>query len=249
VKQNIYDNPEFFDGYMEMRANDRDFNGTIEEPTIRSLLPPLTGLRVLDLGCGFGKFVSFCLQEGAASVMGVDISQNMLSAAKKRIADPRARFVASPIEDFEAGAASFDLAVASMCLHYVRDIRPVFHKVAGFLDDGGMFVFSVEHPICTSLLQGWCGSADDPQRHWPVDDYKQETRRISTWFVDGVVKYHRTVETYVNGLIDAGFVIRRLLEPGPGAADVEKRPDLSVHLRRPPILVLCGIRRTCPAAC
>lgn len=242
MKQNIYDNPEFFSHYMELRSNERGFNAAIEEPAVYSLLPSLDGLRILDLGCGFGKFVSFCLKNGAERVLGTDISQNMISEAKKRINDPRASFVVIPAEEFEADEDSFDLVVSSMCFHYVKNINSVFKKMSLSLKDHGQFIFSVEHPICTSLLKGWCNSEDASKRHWPVDDYKKETIRVSNWFVDGVIKYHRTIETYINELIDAGFSIKRLLEPGPTAEAVAERPELAEHLRRPPVLILAGIK-------
>jgi SAM-dependent methyltransferase len=244
MKQNIYDNPDFFNGYMELRSNERGFNKAIEEPAVYSLLPSLKGLRILDLGCGFGKFVSFCLQKEAAFVLGTDISYNMISEAKKHTIDPRVSFKVIAAEDFMADEASFDLVVSSMCFHYVRNIKPIFEKVALSLRENGQFIFSVEHPICTSLLKGWCSSDGIPKRYWPIDDYKKETIRISRWFVDGVIKYHRTIETYINELIDAGFSIKRLLEPGPTQNAIAERPALLEHLRRPPVLVLAAIKKS-----
>lgn len=246
MKQNIYDNPDFFSSYMELRANESGFNTAVEEPAIYSLLPSLNGLRILDIGCGFGKFVSFCLQNEAAYILGTDISQNMISEAKKRFNDPRASFAVVPAEDFKADNGSFDLVVSSMCFHYVRDIKPVFEKVGLSLRENGHFIFSVEHPICTSLLKGWCNSENVSKKHWPVDDYKKETIRISRWFVDGVIKYHRTIESYVNELIEAGFSIKRLLEPGPTKNAIAERPELLEHLRRPPVLVLAGTKQAQP---
>ena len=243
MKQNIYDNPDFFKNYMALRANESGFNTAVEEPAIQSLLPSLKGLRILDIGCGFGKFASFCLQKKAAYILGTDISGNMISEAKKRLKDPRADFEVVSAEDFKAGDASFDLVVSSMCLHYVREIKPVFQKVGLSLKENGLFIFSVEHPICTSLLKGWCNSENIPKKHWPVDDYKKETGRVSRWFIDGVIKYHRTVESYVNELIEAGFSIKRLLEPGPTPNALAERPELSEHLRRPPVLVLAGTKK------
>jgi len=242
MKQNIYDNPEFYEHYMALRANESGLNAAVEEPAIYSLLPPLDGLHILDIGCGFGKFASYCLGENAASILGTDISANMVSEAKKRVKDPRADFVQIAAENLNADQGSFDLAVSSMCFHYVKYIRPVFDKVALSLKEGGHFIFSVEHPICTSLLRGWCSLDDGTKRHWPVDDYKKENLRVSRWFIDGVKKYHRTVETYINTMIDAGFSIQRLLEPGPSSDAVADRPDLLDHLRRPPVLVLAGVK-------
>ena len=90
------------------------FNAAIEEPSVYSLLPSLKGLRILDLGCGFGKFVSFCLQNEAEFVSGIDISQKMILGAKKRIKDTKASFEVIPAEDFEVEEDSFDLVVSSM---------------------------------------------------------------------------------------------------------------------------------------
>lgn len=242
MKQNIYDNPDFFKGYMDLRSSESGFNAAIEEPAVYSLLPSLKGLRILDLGCGFGKFVSFCLQNEAEFVLGTDISQKMILEAKKRIKDTKASFEVIPAEDFEVEEDSLDLVVSSMCFHYIKDIRPVFNKVALSLRENGYFIFSVEHPICTSMLKGWCNSDDTPKKHWPVDDYKKETKRVSNWFIDGVIKYHRTIETYINELVDSGFSIKRLLEPGPTGDVLTKRPELSEHMRRPPILVISGTK-------
>lgn len=111
------------------------------------------------------------------------------------------------------------------------------------LTEGGSFIFSVEHPICTSLLKGWCSSDDGTKKHWPVDDYKKENIRKSHWFVDDVIKYHRTIETYINELIDSGFSIKRCLEPGPTKNSMTERRELYEHLRRPPILVLAGTKK------
>jgi len=73
MKQNIYDDPQFFEGYQKLRDGDTGLNGAVEEPAIRSLLPNLHGLRVLDLGCGFGDFCRFARANGALSVVGVEV--------------------------------------------------------------------------------------------------------------------------------------------------------------------------------
>ena len=49
MKQNIYDNPEFYEHYMTLRVNESGLNAAVEEPAIYSLLPPLDGLGILDI--------------------------------------------------------------------------------------------------------------------------------------------------------------------------------------------------------
>lgn len=61
MKQNIYDNPKFFESYHKLRSSKITYNDFVEQPALKALLPDLTGKRVLDLGCGYiGEYVSAC---------------------------------------------------------------------------------------------------------------------------------------------------------------------------------------------
>ena len=42
---------------------------------------------------------------------------------------------------------------------------------------------------------------------WPVEGYLDEGPRSTDWLAKGVVKQHRTIATYVNMLVEIGFVI------------------------------------------
>jgi 2-polyprenyl-3-methyl-5-hydroxy-6-metoxy-1,4-benzoquinol methylase len=240
--QNIYDNPAFFAGYKELRRNESGLNTALEIPALRRLLPTsLRGMRILDLGCGFGDFARFAQENDARSVTAVDVSKRMLEEARQRTDDPAIEYVHSAIEDYTAKTGEFNLVVSSLAFHYVKDYVATVVKVHGMLAAEGRFVFSVEHPICTALPeQKWCYSADGTPRHWPVDRYHDEGARHTRWFIDDVVKYHRTVECYVNGLIGAGFILDRLEEPEPSPEVLALRPDLNLHCRRPPFLLLAA---------
>jgi len=239
--QNIYDDPDFFAGYHALRTRDTGLNGAVEVPALRRLLPDLAGADVLDLGCGFGDFARLVRDRGAASVTGVDISERMLAEAALRTRDPAIVYVRSAIETYRPTRA-FDLVVSSLALHYVEDYAGVVRRVFAALKAGGRFLFSVEHPLCTAHPGGWMKDGGGTALHWPVDRYGHEGRRTTTWFVDGVVKYHRTVETYVGGLLDAGFLLTHLGEPGPTPEALAARPALEKEQRRPPFLVLMALR-------
>ena len=92
MPQNIYDRPEFFDGYSRMDRSVRGLDGAPEWPAMRALLPDLRDKRILDLGCGFGWFARWAVEQGAASVLGVDLSENMLARARAETADHRVRY-------------------------------------------------------------------------------------------------------------------------------------------------------------
>jgi ubiquinone/menaquinone biosynthesis C-methylase UbiE len=240
--QNIYDDPTFFAGYEKLRETNSGLNDVLEQPALRGLLPQsLEGLRVLDLGCGFGDFARFARGLGARSVVGVDVSAKMLAGAAERTSDSTIEYRKVSIEEFQPAGGFFDLVVSSLALHYVEDYGAVVGRVAAILKAGGRFIFSVEHPICTALAQPWVRDGSGKALYWPVDDYRREGRRNTRWFVDGVVKFHRTVETYVNVLLDGGFALRSLLEPEPVMAN-DAVPDLGLQRRRPPFLLLAAER-------
>jgi cyclopropane fatty-acyl-phospholipid synthase-like methyltransferase len=52
------------------------------------MLPDLKGKRVLDLGCGFGWHCRYAVEQGAKSVIGIDISERMLNEARKKTESP-----------------------------------------------------------------------------------------------------------------------------------------------------------------
>ena len=66
AEQNVYDNAEFFHNYCALRGKSDNYNDLLEQPALWSLLPPLAGRRVLDLGCGFGDACARYADAGAA---------------------------------------------------------------------------------------------------------------------------------------------------------------------------------------
>jgi hypothetical protein len=83
-------------------------------------------------------------------------------------------------------------------------------------------------------------AAKGEKQHWAIDNYKIEGIRHTQWFTDDVIKYHRSVETYVNTLIDSGFTIVRLLEPAAAADAIRERPELHEESRRPTFMLLAA---------
>ena len=242
MPQNIYDDPQFFDGYRALREQDTGLNGAIEIPAMRALLPSLTGLGVADLGCGFGDFARFARIAGARDVLGVDVSARMLEVAKTLTVDASIRYVRITIEEWSAPPASVDLIVSSLALHYIADFGSVVRRVTDALVPGGALVFSVEHPMCTAHPIGWQSAGGRARAYWPVDNYAHEGARHTDWFVTGVVKYHRTVATYLNTLMHAGLSLVHIEEPEPIAGALAQRPTLAEESRRPAFLLVSAVK-------
>jgi 2-polyprenyl-3-methyl-5-hydroxy-6-metoxy-1,4-benzoquinol methylase len=241
-RQNIYDHPRFFEGYRALRQDDTGLNGALEVPALRALLPDLAGKNVLDLGCGFGDFARYAKDQGARSVTALDVSERMIAEAKRLTTDDAIVFVCGAIEDFATGSETFDLAVSSMALHYVKDFEAVARRVFDALKPGGCLILSVEHPICTANPAGWIRDQQGKALYWALDRYQEEGERKTSWFVDCVVKFHRTTEAYVNTLISSGFRLCHLGEPQPQPSFLYTRPWLAETLKRPPVLMLAASR-------
>ena len=82
MKQDIYDDKGFFLQYSKMRRSTGGLDSAEEWPAFRALLPDLMDKYVLDLGCGFGWHCRYARQQKARSVIGVDLSEQMLAQAK-----------------------------------------------------------------------------------------------------------------------------------------------------------------------
>ncbi len=71
-RQNIYDDNVFFESYKKLRSG-VNANEIVEIPALFEMLPPLSGLRILDLGCGYGEHCVKYIGMGADEVVGIDI--------------------------------------------------------------------------------------------------------------------------------------------------------------------------------
>jgi SAM-dependent methyltransferase len=243
MTQNIYDDPEFFAGYSRLGRSVDGLDGAAEWPALRALLPDLQGLRVVDLGCGFGWFCRWARAAGAAGVLGIDVSEKMLARAAAAGPDPAIAYVRTDLEGLRLAPVSFDLAYSSLALHYVEDLAGLLANLHGALVPGGWLVFSAEHPIFTAPSRpNWSVGADG-RKTWPVDGYLVEGPRTTDWLTEGVIKQHRTLGTYLNLLIGAGFAIAHVEEWGPSDAQIAVRPSLADERERPPFLLVAATRR------
>ena len=237
MAQNIYDRDDFFAAYSALRRSREGLAGAPEWPTLRAMLPPMAGRRVVDLGCGFGWFCRFAAEAGAASVLGIDLSENMLATARAEgggIAYERA-----DLETLVLPAAAFDLVYSSLAVHYVADFPRLARMVAAALEPGGRFVFSMEHPLYTApSAPGWIEHGG--RRVWPLDAYLAEGERRTDWLAPGVIKYHRGIGTMVSALLAAGFVLTHLVEWGPDATQIAAHPEWAVERERPSFLLVAA---------
>jgi SAM-dependent methyltransferase len=243
MKQNKYDDPAFFANYSQMSRSTGGLDAAGEWSAFRELLPDLHGKTVLDLGCGFGWHCRYAREHGAGSVVGIDLSEKMLARASETTHDDAIEYRQMAIEDIDFPAGTFDVVISSLAFHYVERYDLICRNVYRCLVPEGDFVFSVEHPIFTALaMQDWYYGQHGERLHWPVDHYQEEGLRQASFLDHDVIKYHRTIATYVNTLLDAGFTITRLSEPQPTQELLDKHPDWQDETRRPMFLLIAAVK-------
>ena len=244
MKQNIYDNETFYTGYKELRDKEAGLNEVLEIPAFRSLLPDLAGKVVLDLGCGFGKASKWYASQAAKRIVAVDISTKMIQRAKTEFSDDKIEYICTPMEEMNFAKDEFDLILSSLAFHYVKDYKALIAKISTWLKPGGCLIFSQEHPIVNAkkVSEGWFMNEAGQKLHWILDNYKEEGKREQHWFVDGVIKYHRTIETVVNTLIDNGLAIQTFLEPSATKEAEAENAILLQERRRPSFLMIRAVK-------
>jgi SAM-dependent methyltransferase len=242
MAQNVYDRPDFFAGYSSLPRSVGGLAAAPEWPTLQAMLPDIRGLRVLDLGCGFGWFCRWAAEHGAREVLGLDISRNMLERARAETNDEAVSYAIADLDHLDLPRGAFDLVYSSLAFHYVEDAARLYAAIHDALAEGGRLVFSTEHPIfMASGKPGWIVT-DDGGRTWPVDRYSLEGRRTTDWLGPGVVKYHRTIATTLNLLISSGFRIERVEEFCPTAEQIAETPSLAEEVERPMFLMVSARR-------
>ena len=121
-----------------------------------------------------------------------------------------------------------------------EDFDGVIKNIYELLNQGGVFVFSQENPLCTCHSGGdrWTRDEKGKKLHMNLSNYGVEGERESVWFVDNVQKYHRTFSTIVNSLIAAGFTVEKMIEPLPDEELLEKYPDYADLFHKPDFLLI-----------
>ena len=244
MKENKYDDEIFFEKYSQMDRSVKGLAGAGEWHQLKKMLPDFKGKRVLDLGCGFGWHCIYAAENGAVQVTGVDISEKMLAKAQEMTKSPVVKYIQMPIEDIDFEEGVFDVVISSLVLHYIESFENICKKINRSLVSGGSFVFSVEHPVFTAQgTEDWHYDENGKIMHWPVDSYYSEGLRESIFLGEKVVKYHKTLTTYLNTLLQNGFEIKEIVEAQPSQEMVDTIPGMKDELRRPMMLLVSAVKR------
>ena len=182
-------------------------------PFLLKWCEPVAKLNVLDLGCGEGYFARGLKRQGAGSILGIDVSEEMVRGAEQREAQEQLgiRYRAGDATDLTAIASeSVDLTVAVFLFNYLtlEQTRHTMHEVHRVLRPGGRFIFAVPHPSLAFLGDKVAPFYFDPQSkgYFSGRDCQFEGE---IWRRDGksvrVRSVHKNLEDYLGALAAAGF--------------------------------------------
>ena len=220
-------------------AEDADHNpcqASYERPALLAMAGDVAGLRIVDVGCAAGPLTEMLVERGA-QVVGVDLNPRFIELARVRLGG-RATFhvadIAEPLPFLGTGA--FDIVIASLVLHYLRDWGPPLREFARALRPGGLLLISTNHPTKDMVLAE------------PGASYFETMLLTDTWDKGGrehtVRFYHRPLGKIVDGLADPGFLIERILEPIPErAAFAGSEAFYEQMIKGPHFLFIRAVRR------
>jgi SAM-dependent methyltransferase len=180
------------------------------------LLGDVRGKRVIEIGCGGGQN-AIVLAKWGATVSGIDPSREQLDFARRLSESEGVKIrleegIAEDLGTFPDGR--FDIALSSYAFDYVTDLDLALREAHRVLDNGGILVFCLSHPWFQAV--GWylVGDEEAPD----IGDYSSWPK-VDEWdwtYPDGTSARmrdnFRTLAQIVNGVIDAGFSVERMVE-------------------------------------
>lgn len=234
----IYDDKDFYEAYAQMSRSKEGLKSAGEWHQLQPLIPPLHGKVVLDLGCGYGWHSKYAAEQGALSVLGLDLSERMIEEARKRNSAVNVVYKICGIEEFEYPKSTYDFVISNLALHYIADLDSVFKKVFQTLKPGGIFLFNIEHPVFTSgINEDWIYCEDGTPKAWPIDRYFYSGERQTIFLGQRVSKQHHTLTQILMGVINAGFTLEHIEEAQP-SKEMMDMPGMKDELRRPMMLLV-----------
>jgi SAM-dependent methyltransferase len=218
--------------YYENFVDTKPWNAYYERPATLSLLPDIKNLKIMDLGCAGGWYTKYLLDNGA-DVIATDVNKNMVEITKKRTQNNCPVIQADINNGFDfIKDCSLDIVLASLVIHYIKNIGNAFNEINRILKLNGEIIISTHHPLIefTNFKRENYMAVELLEDEWNMGD-----ERIKVQF------YRRPLSKLLQPLIDSGFYIENIFEPEPTKEFKDKLPEAYKRLlKRPEFLFIKG---------
>jgi 2-polyprenyl-3-methyl-5-hydroxy-6-metoxy-1,4-benzoquinol methylase len=216
----IYTWNEIARDYLKIAKDDK-FIHYLDSPKFIDLLGDLSDKSVLDLGCGNGLLVNKLVKKGIKNYLGVDLSEILIEVAKANKGS-KVDFKVSNLEpSFEFGKKKYDVVLAKMLLMYIKDVDLFLSNVSNVIKKDGVFAVSILHPS-RPLINYSLGKNTEYSK---TKYYFADTESTVSFAHKELRFYYRSLSTYIESFIDAGFSIVATQEIVPDKKFIEKYPD------------------------
>ena len=236
------------------RAGFDVYRDLVNTPAFFGMLPPVHGLRVLDVGCGEGHNTRLLADRGAEAI-AIDISEQFVRAAA--VAGPGIHHVIGDGAELPFASSSFDAVTAFMSLMDVADPERTLHEMARVLRPGGFVQFSVVHPATSTPVRHWTDDDDGERYALAIGDYFHEGPVQENWTFGAappeiraavrpfeITYARRTLSGWLNATIAAGFEITAIAEPHANEPTAGAHPEVADTRIVPYFLIVQAQRRS-----
>lgn len=147
-------------------------------------LPEGNGRRMLDIGCGVGRFASLAAAWGY-KVEGIEIKKApFLIASEKYGYLKNIKFLQGDFIKYKFDESSFDVVVCTEVIEHVVHPEAVINKIRRVLKKGGLCILTTPHN----------------QKYWTVlDRYAEHKKRFSEKEIRGLFQSYRIVKLFTVG--------------------------------------------------
>lgn len=214
----------------------------VNTPAFLEMLPDVSGAKGLDIGCGEGHNTRLVARRGAR-MTGVDVSRTFVAHATEAEADAAAavRYVCAEGEALPFADEGFDFAMSTMSLMDMADHERAIGEAHRVIRPGGFFQFSILHPCFSTPRWEWLLDEDGDRVAVACGDYfAEEQGQVDEWIFGAapaelreqyrefrIPRFWRTLGSWLNLLIDAGFVLERVGEPFADDRAVQACPHIA----------------------
>lgn len=193
--------------------------------------------RVLDVGTGEGQIARLASRDGAPFVVGVDPTSAQLDLARRRggaVDYARAGADALPFRD-----GAFDAVVVCLVFEHIARHEPAIAELARVLEDGGRFVFFLNHPLLQAPNSGWIIDHILDEQYWRIGPYLVEDVSMEELAPGVVLPFvHRPLSQYVNAMAAHGLLVERMEEPMPPEGFLARAPEYRDAATIPRLLLM-----------